>query len=437
MAEPVPTAGPDVKLRASRARLVGWALAHPGLAAFAVAALLRGLVATGLTLAVEGPVFGDDYFYWALARRIALGSVAMGADESSADARNAAFIWPLVVLYRVFGPRELVAPLWAALMGSLTAGFTAITAARAAGPRAGLVAGGVVALLPSVVLWSSITLKDSSVWAVLAAMAAVAAAASDAHRRRLLGLGALAGLLALLMGYLRWHTLIVLSLALVFAALLGPRNGRLARTGGAALLALVVPMAIGIGPLGIDFVRSVGSLEERRQANAEHAATAFVDPSDHIAGAFGPGGSASPTPSVRAGKEANVPPQEVWFRPVGAGADLQALPRGVSVMLLEPYPWDRVRNNSMRMAQIENVLWYPVLALALVGLRDAWRRRSHVIFPLAAWAGLMVLYALVEGNFGTAFRHRAEFVWAVAIMAGVGLARLLDRRWPESEGRSE
>ena len=38
------------------------------------------------------------------------------------------------------------------------------------------------------------------------------------------------------------------------------------------------------------------------------------------------------------------------------------------------------------------------------------------------------MWALVEGNFGTAYRHRGEFVWVAILFAGLGIDRIL-MRW--------
>jgi hypothetical protein len=45
---------------------------------------------------------------------------------------------------------------------------------------------------------------------------------------------------------------------------------------------------------------------------------------------------------------------------------------------------------------------------------------------------IVVVYALTEGNLGTAFRHRAEAIWAVALFAAVALEKVVGRpREPE------
>ncbi len=64
------------------------------------------------------------------------------------------------------------------------------------------------------------------------------------------------------------------------------------------------------------------------------------------------------------------------------------------------------------------------MALALVGLLGAWQHRRALAFPVLAGGAILVMYGLTEGNLGTAYRHRGEFVWVVALLAAVGAERL-------------
>ena len=85
----------------------------------------------------------------------------------------------------------------------------------------------------------------------------------------------------------------------------------------------------------------------------------------------------------------------------------------------------------MSLAFAEHLIWYPTVLLAMWGL---WRliglrsRSSDLVYVLVTSLGLITMWALVEGNFGTAYRHRGEFVWAALIFAAVGTEDLLDRR---------
>jgi hypothetical protein len=70
-----------------------------------------------------------------------------------------------------------------------------------------------------------------------------------------------------------------------------------------------------------------------------------------------------------------------------------------------------------------------MLALGLVGAVRSWRRREVLAFPLLTSAALVCMWALVDGNVGTAFRHRGEVVWAVLLLAVHGWTTLADRKF--------
>ena len=79
----------------------------------------------------------------------------------------------------------------------------------------------------------------------------------------------------------------------------------------------------------------------------------------------------------------------------------------------------------MKVARANAIIWYPLLLLALIGLLGLRPRHLRVMaFPLLAGGAILLSYALIEGNLGTAFRHRGEFEWVVALLAGFGLWRL-------------
>ena len=110
-------------------------------------------------------------------------------------------------------------------------------------------------------------------------------------------------------------------------------------------------------------------------------------------------------------------------------ADILYLPTGLRVMLLDPLPNQLDQSPNMRYAFAEHLLWHPLLLLALIGIVA--RRASltpGLVFTLLVTSCLATMWALVEGNFGTAYRHRGELVWGVAVLAGIGLDHLLNSR---------
>ncbi|MGQ0535094.1 MAG: hypothetical protein ACT4PT_03375, partial [Methanobacteriota archaeon] len=99
------------------------------------------------------------------------------------------------------------------------------------------------------------------------------------------------------------------------------------------------------------------------------------------------------------------------------------LPAGVAHFLLVPFPWD-VHNAVAFFAAVENLLlFYPLVALGIAGVvRGA---RTPAALALAAYFVLgIVAYGLVEGNAGTALRHRMQFTWVLFVFAGPAVARL-------------
>lgn len=450
---------------------------HPALTVFGVALLCRIVVVLLLQHLAGSEFFGvgDDQTYSFLAEGMAEGRSTRW-DPYARELYNstATFTIPLTLTHLAFGSVELGGPLLAALGGALTAAFVTKLATWFTSKRWAVVGGIGVALFPSQVLWSSLTLKDSTVWAVLSALALVVALAARAHGRQLLSLGVGVTFLLLLVAHLRTHTFVVATWSLALASFFSLPSSRAARIAGSVLIAVALPWLLGLGPAALPFALHQ-DVESRRSANAFGAATAFVpeapvdDPTalqqrvqeleqqlalvrgitrpTSPAKVASPGsGQPSPIPPPSPEQVAEItrqleeareqlqglqPPPTETEEDAVVSPTIRHLPKGLSVMLFEPYPWQTIDNRRVRVAQFENVLWYPILALAALGLvsilRDA-RTRTVLAFPLFAGAGILLVYALAEGNFGTAYRHRGEVIWVAFLMGTAGLTWLWDRR---------
>lgn len=106
-------------------------------------------------------------------------------------------------------------------------------------------------------------------------------------------------------------------------------------------------------------------------------------------------------------------------------------PLGAAYFLLSPLPW-QVHNLFTLAGVAENlVLFYPLVLLALPGAWAA-RRSPPALALLAFLAAGVVVYGLVEGNAGTALRHRAQFTWILFVLAGPALAALVARASPRA-----
>jgi hypothetical protein len=118
--------------------------------------------------------------------------------------------------------------------------------------------------------------------------------------------------------------------------------------------------------------------------------------------------------------------------PGGEGV-LRYAPKGMSVIALRPLPWEAVapgRAPGIRLAGAEDVFWYPILLLALGGLLTLRGRLRYMAFPVLVGAATAVMYGVTEGNVGTAYRHRGEFVWVAALLAAAAIQALASRRSP-------
>jgi 4-amino-4-deoxy-L-arabinose transferase-like glycosyltransferase len=371
---------------------------RPVLSVFALALIVRAVAAVVIAIGWGGSLFLDDASYSRIAQAAADGRLhSLGSYTEWLYERTATLLVPVTGLYEVLGPVKLGGQLYVALLGAATAALTARLALEVLDRRFALLAGLLVALLPSQVLWSSIIMKDAAVWACLSGLAVVAAVAARSAGRRLAALGLAAAGLLVLLAYLRLQTLEVACVALVLAMLVSDRAQRTLRVAVAAGLLLVIPWAYGMGLAGAPYVAGVRDPAGQRQLNAVQAKSAVV---------------------------ATEEPADTGF-----AGQLRYLPKGMSVVALRPWPWEAAGGGvGLRLARVENVLWYPLVVLALIGLGGAWRMRRALAFPVLCGGAVLVMYGITEGNLGTAFRHRGELVWAVILMATVGIARVARRR---------
>jgi hypothetical protein len=67
-----------------------------------------------------------------------------------------------------------------------------------------------------------------------------------------------------------------------------------------------------------------------------------------------------------------------------------------------------------------------------------WKHREHfaqVLFPVLLIVAMAVSGAVTHGNLGTAFRHRGQILFALAILSAGGLQAIADRRSGRRLGR--
>jgi hypothetical protein len=103
---------------------------------------------------------------------------------------------------------------------------------------------------------------------------------------------------------------------------------------------------------------------------------------------------------------------------------LSYLPLGVSRFLFAPFPWS-VSSWRQAIAIPETLLvWYYLFWCSVRGAVSCVKRvGGQAVVPLFVATALTLGYGLVEGNEGTAYRHRAQVVVILLAFAAIHLER--------------
>lgn len=103
------------------------------------------------------------------------------------------------------------------------------------------------------------------------------------------------------------------------------------------------------------------------------------------------------------------------------GGALLFLPIGVATLLLSPFPWQMLSLRAL-MAAPETIYWWLLIPSLFRGIRFVVRERWREASPLLIFAGtLTAAYSLVHGNVGSGFRQRAQIFVVFFIFAAVGV----------------
>lgn len=390
-------------------RLAQTATRRPELTVFAVATTLRLVVGwVVIFLGLQRQLAPDTRNYQRILRELVSEEGLSGQGRGGSIYRESpALFYPLELI--AWSP-QLVTPfslvLTAAAGGLLAALVTRLLLAYTS-VAASVVGGLIIAVMPSQIIWSSMLLKDPYIAAAIAAVALALRwwCKQTSAPTFLAGFAIIVGLLAYISG-IRSHTMTAVLIGTVLALLIAAPNRRALRSGLALACLLLIPWISGSGIASIEVLSNLdGDMPMRRTQMAQNANTAVI-----------------PLPENTQATIAPDPPQPTWVQ------DLNYLPSGIKVMTIDPMPWHLSISRSLIPAFAEHLIWYPLLAFAAVGIITRRRWTIDLVFAALMLGGLTVMWGLTEGNFGTAFRHRTEFVWIVVIFAVLGFEYLRKRR---------
>jgi hypothetical protein len=302
-----------------------------------------------------------------------------------------------LLLLEIFGANPLVPRLWNCLIGAVLAVFCFSLARNFGAGADARWAATLAAAFPSVVLWSSLNLKDADVWVLtLGGLLVIIRMQESRGTRFLLALATFA-LIIVALGPLRWYasvSLLSAAAAGLLARGLRPFAGRTGfRLGLAglvvALVGIVICVAYVFPSVGASLFRStnLGKLAIVRHNFAIGAQSAV-----------------NPDPGLQT-----------------LAGTLAFLPSGLRDFFLRPFPWD-TGHALFELARAEAIVYYPLLLLAAVGIVHSLRRRTaQTIPPLVVLLVAGIGYGLVIANLGTLYRERSQVLAVIFAFVGVGI----------------
>jgi len=310
------------------------------------------------------------------------------------DSLQVGYFYLVGGVYYVFGVKPFLPVLINCVMGSLIAIPVFRIAKELHSREAARISALLVTFFPSVLLWSTMLLRDSIV--ILILLLIIISVMELRKHFSLVNLAAFLGLLMLL-GTLRQYLFIMVAASAVASFVLG-RAGRTAKSLVVGMLVifglLVVMRFAGFGVWELERA-SLFHLNQRRQFNS------------------------------MTGSAGSLAPEVDISEPISA---LTYLPVGMLYFLGSPFPW-QVLSTRQIMALPDVLLWYALLPGIFMGLfhlvRNRFRDASMLLITMAV---ITILYSLVEGNVGIIFRHRAQIIAPTMVLAGIGVAMRRKKR---------
>jgi 4-amino-4-deoxy-L-arabinose transferase-like glycosyltransferase len=313
---------------------------------------------------------------------------------------NGMYYW-VAAIYTVFGRSELLA---AALQSTITSFIPVFTykitllvyKSTEAAQRAALA----TAFLPSMVIWSSLLLKDALIVFLVCLTVYCSLKAQIQLKLRYLVPG-FSGLLLIfpLRGYVFYFLLLAAA-----GTLLISHFGRGAKL-GVFISHMGVLAAILVALFALDFDRiarqqlNINLLETVQRSRMDLARTAQSG--------FDPNADVSRLSSA-----------------------IAYLPKGIAYLLFSPFPWQSGSSRAM-LAIPETLLWYGMFPFCLAGIFHTVRRHlREALIILLFVIQLTCFYAIFVGNVGTAHRQRTQVFVFYLIFTAVGFTRWRNRRAP-------
>lgn len=401
-----------------------------GVLLFTGAFALRAMVASVLHVALvttrgNGAVLQDDATY----DLVAYWLVRIGNGEGISiftghqHLLNSLYLYLLAAIYWVVGYAPLVPKLLNCALGAVIAVLVAEIGTHAFSRTVGRIAGVAMALLPGLVFWSAVTMKEMlTLLAIVGSLRAIQVIGSAPIRSGQFASAAVALMASFaLLDNLRAPMGVIL-LCVLLAMLIG-RMGRTLRPIQGVIAGAVV-LGLLLGGLALVRVRAPDSSLAKLTQPDEVARTLNNRRAREAAAArsqFGP----EVDPLLRDALE--IP----GYKEVGLSNIISDLVEPLGFALFAPAPW-QARSMRDLLASGEMLIWY---AATLLGLVSWVQRPRQPLFALviALYGGAtLLLLAFAEGNLGNLLRHRMMLTPTYALLGAAGGSWLWSLRTRQS-----
>jgi hypothetical protein len=302
---------------------------------------------------------------------------------------NNGFVFIGAALYYTFGRFAVVLPYFNCIVGTMIVFFIYRLAVRLFHPAVGRTVALLVGLMPSMVLWSSVALKDATVTLCL-----VIALSSCVDLKERLSLGAAVGIVLPILAVqsIRFYIVYFMGFAIVVSLVLDRGLGFL--TGVYKQLFIVLSI-IGLFVLAGTADRAESDLQ---LFSLEYASN------------YRYGMAVTANSGFDVDVDVSTP-----------GKALAYLPIGVAHLLWAPFPWQMVSLRPL-LAAPETILWWFMIPATARGIIFAVRNRFSATSALLIFsATLTCAYSLIHGNVGSAFRQRAQILVFLFIFSAAGI----------------
>ena len=306
------------------------------------------------------------------------------------------FAYPYIngFFHYVLGEPTVGAAVLNVFAGTWTVILTFLIGREMLNERVGKVAAVLVAIYPSLILWSVLNIRDALTTTLVAFVVLVAIRAGRGARLRKLAI--LVGGVLALSTFRDYMGMVVLAgIAMGYAAAV--RRGRVGTTlvAGTVVTLILVLTAVRFGVFSVEVIEQPLATASQLRAGLQQGAGS----------AFGAG-----------------------FETQTVGGALRFLPLGLAFFLFAPFPW--AITSTLQLVTLPEVLvWYGLMPFTVMGFRSVMGSRSRQsLVVISVLMVVLTTYALVEGNFGTAYRHRAQVMPLFFLFTAAGAVRFKLRR---------